>query len=117
MHVARPTAPFPVGRAPDRESVGENEPMRTVMIMVHGRVQGVGFRYALEAAAQRAGARGWVRNRREGTVEALIAGDAATVDTVLAWAHQGPPSARVDGVDTAESSETPPDGFEIRATA
>ncbi|MEV7828012.1 acylphosphatase [Microbacterium enclense] len=91
--------------------------MRTVTITVHGRVQGVGFRYALHAAAQRAGARGWVRNRRDGTVEALIAGDATTVDAVIAWAHDGPPSARVDRVDAADSDETAPEGFEIRATA
>ncbi|KSU53818.1 acylphosphatase [Microbacterium enclense] len=91
--------------------------MRTVTITVHGRVQGVGFRYALHAAAQRAGARGWVRNRRDGTVEALIAGDAATVDAVIAWAHDGPPSARVERVDAADSDETAPEGFEIRATA
>lgn len=87
------------------------------MITVHGRVQGVGFRYALHAAAQRAGARGWVRNRRDGTVEALIAGDAATVDAVIAWAHEGPPSARVDRVDAVECGEAPPVDFEIRATA
>jgi acylphosphatase len=91
--------------------------MQARTITVHGRVQGVGFRYALEAAARRAGARGWVRNRRDGTVEALIAGDAATVDSVIAWARTGPPSARVDRVDAVESNETPPDGFEIRATA
>jgi acylphosphatase len=91
--------------------------MRAVTITVHGRVQGVGFRYALQNEAQRAGARGWVRNRRNGSVEALIAGDATTVDTVIAWAHVGPPSAGVDRVDAVESSETPPDGFEIHATA
>lgn len=91
--------------------------MQAKTITVHGRVQGVGFRYALQAAAQRAGARGWVRNRRDGTVEALIAGDAATVDAVIAWAHEGPPSAKVDRVDVVESDQTPPAGFEIRATA
>lgn len=91
--------------------------MQAKTITVHGRVQGVGFRYALEAAAQRAGAYGWVRNRRDGTVEALIAGDAATVDAVIAWAHDGPPSAQVDRVDAVETDETPPNGFEIRATA
>jgi len=91
--------------------------MRTVTITVHGRVQGVGFRYALHEEAQRAGVRGWVRNRRDGTVEALLSGDPAIVEVVLAWAHHGPPSASVDRVDVAESSATAPDGFEIRATA
>ena len=115
-----PNTPRNAEPAPNPTSPGtvrENEPMRTVTITVHGRVQGVGFRYALHAAAQRAGARGWVRNRRDGTVEALIAGDAATVDAVIAWAHDGPPSARVERVDAADSDETAPEGFEIRATA
>ncbi|WZH35281.1 MAG: acylphosphatase [Microbacterium enclense] len=91
--------------------------MRTVTITVHGRVQGVGFRYALQAAARRAGARGWVRNRREGTVEALIAGEEAAIDAVVAWAHDGPPSARVERVELVDSAETSPSGFEIRPTA
>jgi len=91
--------------------------MRTVTITVHGRVQGVGFRYALREEARRAGVQGWVRNRRDGTVEALLAGDTAIVDSVLAWAHHGPPSAQVDRIDLAGSPETAPEGFEIRATA
>lgn len=90
--------------------------MRTVTITVHGRVQGVGFRYGLQATAESAGTRGWVRNRREGTVEALIAGDAAAVDEVIAWAHEGPPAARVERVAVTESAESPPEAFEIRAT-
>lgn len=91
--------------------------MRTVTIRVHGRVQGVGFRYALQAEAERLGARGWARNRRDGSVEALVEGDDATVDAVLAWAQVGPPSARVDGVDVYEGGGAAPRGFEIRATA
>ncbi len=90
--------------------------MRAVAITVHGRVQGVGFRYSLREEAQRRSVRGWVRNRRYGAVEALLSGDAGEVDAVLAWAHQGPPSAGVDRVDVADSSETAPDGFEIRPT-
>ncbi len=90
--------------------------MRTVTITVHGRVQGVGFRYALRAEAERSGVRGWVRNRRDGSVEALLAGEESAVSALLSWAHEGPPSARVDGVDVAEGSETAPAGFEIRAT-
>lgn len=91
--------------------------MRTVAITVHGRVQGVGFRYALRDEAQRAGVRGWARNRRDGTVEALLAGEPGDVDAVLTWAHGGPPSAEVDRVEVADSSEAAADGFEIRATA
>lgn len=88
-------------------------------ITVTGRVQGVGFRYALRAEAQRRGTRGWVRNRRDGAVEAVVAGDADAVEGVIAWAHDGPPSARVDDVDVVENgaSEDAPAGFEIRETA
>lgn len=93
--------------------------MRTVTITVTGRVQGVGFRYALRAEAQRLGTRGWVRNRRDGAVEAFVAGDPDVVEGVIAWAHDGPPSARVDDVDVVEggAADEVPAGFEIRETA
>lgn len=93
--------------------------MRTVTITVTGRVQGVGFRYALRNEAQRLGTRGWVRNRHDGAVEALVAGDPDAVEGVIAWAHDGPPSARVDDVDVVENSAVVESlgGFEIRETA
>ena len=65
---------------------------------IEGRVQGVGFRWALKAEAIRLGLCGWVRNRSDGSVEALAYGDADAVEALTAWAHQGPPSARVDRV-------------------
>ncbi|MDQ1124672.1 acylphosphatase [Microbacterium trichothecenolyticum] len=91
--------------------------MPTMTITVRGRVQGVGFRFALRNEAERLGARGWVRNRRDGSVEALIAGDQATLDALVAWARTGPPPAQVTGVDVAGTAETAPEAFEIRATA
>lgn len=91
--------------------------MRTATITVNGRVQGVGFRYALHDEAQRLGLRGWVRNRRDGSVEAQVAGDADAIEALIAWAHEGPSTARVDDVDVIESTTDPGDGFEIRATA
>ncbi len=111
--------PSAAARAPvDLRQTGR---MRTAKVTVHGRVQGVGFRYALQAEAERLGARGWVRNRRDGAVEALVCGDGDVVDAVVAWAHAGPPSARVDRIDVvdadAASGPDPTDGFEIRATA
>jgi acylphosphatase len=77
--------------------------MRTRQIRVKGRVQGVGFRYALRDEAGRRGVTGWVRNRADGSVEALLCGDERCVDALLAWARRGPPAARVD-----EMSDEPP---------
>lgn len=84
---------------------------------VSGRVQGVGFRYTMQAEAQRLGVDGWVRNRRDGSVEASLAGDPDAVEGVIAWAHDGPAGARVDDVDVVEGTGESASGFEIRATA
>ena len=64
-------------------------------LTISGRVQGVGFRYALADEARARGLSGWVRNRRDGTVEALVAGREAEVEAMIAWARRGPPAARV----------------------
>ena len=72
--------------------------MVTKQIRVSGRVQGVGFREAMIAQAQRAGVTGWVRNRAEGTVEAIVQGPEAAVEALIAWAGRGPPMARVDAL-------------------
>jgi acylphosphatase len=73
-------------------------------LRIHGRVQGVGFRDAMVAAARALGVAGWVRNRRDGTVEARVQGDDAAVADAIAWAHRGPPASRVERVDV-ESAE------------
>ena len=70
----------------------------TYHLRVSGRVQGVGYRDALRAEAVARGVTGWVRNCRDGTVEAVLQGDPAAVDAVLAWARRGPPAARVTDV-------------------
>ncbi|HZE09988.1 MAG TPA: acylphosphatase, partial [Burkholderiales bacterium] len=67
-------------------------------LLISGRVQGVGFRYAMGEEAERLGATGWVRNRRDGTVEAAVDGAPEAVDALISWARRGPPSARVTGV-------------------
>ena len=72
--------------------------MVAVLLSIRGRVQGVGFRESMVTAARAAGAAGWVRNRIGGGVEALVQGPATAVDATLAWAHRGPPLARIDGV-------------------
>ncbi|EXI80099.1 MAG: Acylphosphatase [Candidatus Accumulibacter appositus] len=67
-------------------------------LRIHGRVQGVGYRWSLSAEASRLGLSGWVRNRRDGSVEALVSGPREAIDALLVWAHRGPPMARVDSV-------------------
>ena len=71
----------------------------TVRLRIAGRVQGVGYRDAMRAEALARGVSGWVRNRRDGTVEAVVQGDRAAVEALVAWARRGPPAARVTGVE------------------
>ena len=81
-------------------------------IVLTGRVQGVGFRYALADEARSRGLSGWVRNRRDGSVEAVICGPAAEVAALAAWARRGPPAARVESIEIEEAQGSF-DGFEI----
>jgi acylphosphatase len=67
-------------------------------IVVSGRVQGVGFRYATQREASRLGLRGWVRNTDDGKVEIVVEGDLAAVDALQAWCQRGPSGARVTNV-------------------
>lgn len=91
-----------------------NEPLR-VRIVVRGRVQGVGFRYATVTAARRLGLAGWARNAPDGSVEILAEGDAEAVRQLIAWCHQGPPSARVATVHhTADTSAGQLGAFGVR---
>lgn len=92
--------------------------MRTIDITIRGHVQGVGFRWAMRAAAEDHGVTGWVRNRRDGTVQARVAGTPEAVEAMIAWAHHGPPLARVERVDVAEADgDAAASGFEIRENA
>lgn len=70
-------------------------------LFISGLVQGVGFRAALENSARALQLAGWVRNRRDGRVEALVQGPEAAVQTLVQWCHHGPPAARVDAVTLA----------------
>ena len=76
---------------------------RTVHVLVHGQVQGVGFRAWVEHQAELRGLGGWVRNRRDGTVEAVFTGPSDAVEAMLATCHDGPSSARVDRVETKDA--------------
>ena len=86
-------------------------------VRIEGRVQGVGFRYWMEQAARDLGLDGWVRNRRDGGVEAMISGPPDTVAGMIGRCYRGPPAARVDFVKVLEEGEVPPAGFEVRPTA
>lgn len=73
--------------------------------IIRGIVQGVGYRFAMCQQATRLGITGWVRNRRDGNVEALAVGDAHALDALQRWAAQGPPGARVDAVEATHLSK------------
>ncbi|MBI5495248.1 MAG: acylphosphatase [Deltaproteobacteria bacterium] len=92
--------------------------MEAIRVVVTGRVQGVSYRAYCQDAGRRMGLTGWVRNRRDGSVEAFAQGERAALDAFTGWCHQGSPSADVTGV-TVE--RVPPDpavvGFSVRSTA
>jgi len=92
--------------------------MVTRQIRVNGLVQGVGYRAAMRKQAQALGVSGWVRNRADGSVEALAHGAAAAVEALIAWARRGPPAARVADVriSDADAAVVHP-GFELRPSA
>ena len=92
----------------------------TFHLRISGRVQGVGYRDALRTEAQSNGITGWVRNRRDGTVEAIVQGRPEAVEKVLAWARRGPPAARVTAVSAPAAQgeyDRPYRGFEMLPTA
>jgi len=69
---------------------------------VHGRVQGVGFRYSAREAAVRLGMHGWVRNKWDGSVEVYAEGPADRVQQYTEWLRRGPPGARVEKLECTE---------------
>jgi acylphosphatase len=91
--------------------------MLTRRLRITGRVQGVGFRYAMQDEAARRGVNGWVRNRSDGSVEALLQGEAEAVESLIAWARHGPPGARVTEIHAATDTELiSGPGFQLRPT-
>lgn len=82
-------------------------------VVVHGSVQGVGYRWSLSREARRLGVHGWVRNRSDGTVEAVLEGADAAVDALEAWCRTGPGGAGVSGVDVTSEEPEGLTGFEI----
>jgi acylphosphatase len=98
-------------------------PMHTIHVRIEGRVQGVGYRAFVEMNAEALGLASWVRNRRDGSVEAVFQGEAEAVTEMLRLCRQGPPGAHVSGVEQVPVVETAGEGgaafesFERRPTA
>lgn len=104
-----------------QETAGEAG-RKAVRVRLHGRVQGVFFRAWTTEEANRRGLSGWVRNRADGTVEAVFSGPAERVDDMIAACHEGPPHAAVSRVETAPVGEgegdlAPGQGFRQLPTA
>jgi acylphosphatase len=102
-------------RAP-RLTGGDGPPPGTVRrrVVVHGRVQGVGFRASCIRRALDAGVGGWVRNTGDGSVEAVFEGPPSAVDGLVAWCGRGPPMAEVRAVDVWSEAPVGDDVFSIR---
>jgi acylphosphatase len=88
-------------------------------LIIRGRVQGVWYRESMRIEAERLGVAGWVRNRRDGSVEAMLQGEAGALDALLRWAWNGPPAARVEAIDMQPDTDAVGGlvGFERRPTA
>ena len=88
---------------------------RCVRLRIRGRVQGVFYRDSTQREAQRLGLRGWVRNRNDGSVEAVALGPPERIAALIDWCHEGPPLARVAEVGvTEESGDADEPEFEVR---
>lgn len=87
------------------------------MIRIEGKVQGVFFRDWATDAARAIGVAGWIRNRRDGSVEAYVVGEAGLVDRFADRLREGSPASRVDKIDIAEAEPRATDGFTRRPTA
>lgn len=94
----------------------------TFHVVARGRVQGVGYRAFVEETALRLGVEGWVRNRRDGTVEAVFSGEDDLVERMIAACRRGPPHARVEAVDVTDADagslrgRRPGERFSVLAT-
>jgi acylphosphatase len=95
----------------------ENNNQQSLRVIITGRVQGVCFRVWAQNNARTLGLDGWVRNRRDGAVEALFSGAASQVFEMLARCRKGPPAAFVADVAIVEDGATVPPGFRVLPTA
>jgi acylphosphatase len=83
-------------------------------VIVHGRVQGVFFRDSIRRLAQQRGVSGWVANRWDGTVEAVLEADDEAVERLVEFAHQGPRGAQVESVEVFNEEPEGLTGFSVR---
>jgi len=83
-------------------------------VVVHGSVQGVFFRDSVRRLAQQRGVSGWVANRWDGTVEAVLEGDPDAVERLVAFCREGPRGAQVESVDVSEEDPERLSGFSVR---
>lgn len=90
--------------------------MKTVTVRIEGRVQGVYYRAWTEQTARRLNLDGWVRNRRDGSVEAVFSGPETQVDEMLRRCAEGPPDAKVISVTVTDEGGAPPSGFTVLPT-
>lgn len=88
-------------------------------LRIVGLVQGVGYRASFEGQARTLGLAGWVRNRADGSVEAVVQGDAEAVEKIIGWSKRGPSAARVKEVTVSDLDDAsiPAGHFEVRPTA
>ena len=91
----------------------QNGRMERKRVVVHGLVQGVGFRWAVERAAVQRGVAGWVRNRPDGTVEAVFEGEPDDVAALVRFCEQGPRGAQVSRVEISAESVEGLTGFRV----
>ena len=89
----------------------------TRKLRIHGEVQGVFYRAWSVETARSLGLCGWVRNRRDGSVEMVVRGEDETVRQFVERCREGPPAARVDRIDIEDATEEVPAGFEKRPSA
>ena len=80
-----------------------NETLVTRHLLIHGRVQGVYYRHSMRQHALKLGIAGWVRNRFDGTVEAMVHGESGAVAAIIDWTWQGPNLAKVTDVQVEEA--------------
>ena len=83
-------------------------------VVIHGRVQGVGFRWAVARAAETRGVAGWVRNCPDGTVEAVFEGEPDAIGSLVRFSEEGPRGAEVERVEVAEEEPQGLSGFSVR---